>query len=91
MSESGTTVVAGLAGVPTASTGKISTPALIHAMIHAGKGVSDLILSPGRPPQVEMHGHLTAVKIAELPLLQPADTARIASDLIGGNKQAMPS
>jgi twitching motility protein PilT len=67
------------------------TQAMILAMLNSGKGVSDLILSPGRPPQVELHGQLTPVAIAELPMLLPADTTRIAGDLIGSNKQAMQS
>ncbi len=70
---------------------KVPTTKLIHAMLNAGAGVSDLILSPGRPPQVEMHGDLTAVNVPGLPLLGPPDTARVASDLIGGNQQAMRS
>jgi twitching motility protein PilT len=67
------------------------TPAVILAMLNSGKGISDLIFSPGRPPQVEQHGALIPVAIAELPLLQPADTARVARDLIGGNVQALRS
>jgi twitching motility protein PilT len=68
-----------------------STPDVIAAMLDSGKGISDLIFSPGRPPQVERHGSLTAVDIAELPLLQPGDTARIAHDLMRGNEQALQS
>jgi len=30
--------------------GTVSTPALIGAMLDSGKGISDLIFSPGRPP-----------------------------------------
>jgi len=33
-----------------------STPAVIGAMLDSGTGISDLIISPGRPPQVEQHG-----------------------------------
>ncbi len=36
-----------------------------------------------------MHGQLTPVSIPEVTVLQPADTTRIAGDLIGANKQAM--
>jgi twitching motility protein PilT len=68
---------------------KLPTPALIQTMLNSGAGVSDLIFSPGRPPQVEMHGHLTPVAVPENPVLQPADTARVAGDLIGPNKQAV--
>jgi len=64
-----------------------ATPALISAMLDSGAGISDLIFSPGRPPQVERHGDLATVPIAELPLLRPEHTARIARDLIGGNPQ----
>jgi twitching motility protein PilT len=58
-------------------------------MIDSGKGISDLIFSPGRPPQVERQGDLTPVVVAELPLLRPEDTARIAADLVAGNEQAL--
>jgi len=64
-----------------------ATPALITAMLDSGAGISDLIFSPGRPPQVERHGDLATVALAELPLLRPEHTARIARDLIGGNAQ----
>jgi twitching motility protein PilT len=74
-----------------AAPARMPTQAMILAMLNSGKGVSDLILSPGRPPQVELHGQLTPVAIAELPMLLPADTTRIAGDLIGSNKQAMQS
>jgi twitching motility protein PilT len=55
------------------------------------KGASDLIFSPGRPPQVELHGHLRALKFEGLPVLLPEHTAKIASDLIGSDKHAMDS
>jgi twitching motility protein PilT len=57
-------------------------------MLKSAKGVSDLIFSPGRPPQVEVTGRLLAVKVPGLEMLTPADTARIAADLIGANKIA---
>ena len=66
----------------------ISTPELIGAMLDSGKGISDLVFSPGRPPQVEQQGDL-AVVVPGLPLLRPEDTARIAGDLIGGNQPAL--
>ncbi|HZR95769.1 MAG TPA: type IV pilus twitching motility protein PilT, partial [Gaiellaceae bacterium] len=37
------------------------------------------------------HGHLTAVEIAQIPLLLPEHTARVARDLINGNVQALRS
>jgi hypothetical protein len=43
------------------STDAIPTPVLLAGMLRASEKVSDLIFSPGRPPQVEIHGQLTAV------------------------------
>ena len=75
-----------LFGESTGPLGSIGTPAVIAAMLDAGSGISDLIFSPGRPPQVELHGELVAVKIPNLPMLRAEDTAQIARDLIGGNE-----
>ncbi len=72
-----------------ADAGPMTTAALITAMLDSGKGISDLIFSPGRPPQVEKHGELKAVAIPQMPILQAEDTARIARDLIGDNEQAL--
>ena len=63
----------------------IDTPALIGAMLDSGKGISDLIFSPGRPLQVERHGELTPVEVPGFEMLTPSATARIARDLIGGS------
>jgi twitching motility protein PilT len=67
----------------------IATAALIGAMLDSGKGISDLIFSPGRPPQVERHGELQVVAIPECSPLHATDTAQIARDLIGGNEHAL--
>ena len=67
----------------------IATAALIGAMLDSGKGISDLVFSPGRPPQVEKQGHLIGVAVPGLPLLKPEDTARIAGELIRGNETAL--
>ena len=64
----------------------ISTPALITAMVKYNAKVSDLIISPHRPPQVELGGQL--VIVPGLPVLSAQDTARLAADLIGTNKRA---
>jgi len=69
----------------------VPTGDLIKVMLTEGKGISDLVFSPGRPPQVEKHGELVAVAVPELPLLRPEDTARVAADLIGSNAQALSS
>jgi twitching motility protein PilT len=63
----------------------VETPAVITAMTTAGPGISDLVFSPGRPPQIERFGQLETVTIPGLPVLRPEDTAAVASDLIAGN------
>ena len=73
---------------PGDASGKFAA-AMIMAMLDSGEGISDLIFSPGRPPQVERHGHLTAVQIPQVPELEPEHTARIARELIAGNGQAL--
>jgi twitching motility protein PilT len=62
---------------------------VLAAMLGVSKQVSDLIFSPGRPPQVELNGELVPVKIPGLPLLTPDITAQVAVDLIGKNKVAV--
>ena len=69
----------------------MTTPALIQAMIDSGDGISDLVFSPGRPPQVERHGELVPVPIAAVPVLRPEDTAGLACDLINGNEYVLKS
>ncbi len=73
----------------TDKTRAMATPALIQEMINSGDGISDLVFSPGRPPQVERHGDLVPVSIAQLPVLRPQDTAGLACDLINGNEQVL--
>ena len=64
----------------------IPTDVLIQQMLDSGSGISDLVFSPGRPPQVERFGNLTPVEVAQLPMLKPEDTAALAHDLIKGNE-----
>src|SRR5271165_535518 len=70
-------------------TGSIPTPVLLAGMLRASEKVSDLIFSPGRRPQIEIYGQLTAVEMAGVGTLSADDTRRIAADLIGTNKQAI--
>jgi twitching motility protein PilT len=67
----------------------VATTAIITAMTRAAKHVSDLIFSPGRPPQIESNGQLVEVVIPNVGRLTPEDTARIAGDIIGTNKLAV--
>ena len=70
-------------------TGRVATPALLGAMLHAAEKISDLIFSPGRPPQVQVYGQMIPVQVAGLTVLTADDTRHIAADLIGDNKQAV--
>jgi twitching motility protein PilT len=67
----------------------VATPELIQAMLRSGHGISDLIFSPRRPPQVEQHGELTPVATDLIPMLSAADTSRIARDVVSGNLHAL--
>ena len=70
------------------SSPSIATPDLIRALVDSGPGISDLVFSPGRPPQVERHGVLVPVDVPALPVIRPDDTLGIATDLMGDNDQA---
>jgi twitching motility protein PilT len=78
-----------LFGIDSSALASKTAGAMILAMLDAGEGVSDLIFSPGRPPQVERHGELVAVPIPGMKLLLPDQTARLACELIAGNEQAL--
>ena len=70
-------------------TDSIPTSVLLAGMLRVSEKVSDLIFSPGRPPQVEIHGQLVGVEMPRSGTLSADDTRRIAADLIGNNKQAI--
>src|SRR5262249_25183053 len=76
-------------GVLTMST--INFSEVVQEMLRVSDKISDLIFSPGRPPQVELIGKLTAVRLSGLEVLTPTHTAAIAKALIGGNKTAEES
>src|SRR4029077_711202 len=69
--------------------GKVATPALLAAMLRAADKISDLIFSPGRPPQVQVYGRLIPVQVPGMSVFTADDTRHIAADLIGDNKQAI--
>jgi len=66
-------------------------PVLLLGMLGVSDKVSDLILSPGSFPMVELSGKLAPVKLSGMSPLTPEDTRRIAYELIDGNKQATDS
>jgi len=79
-------------GTPTAAPEQIGpapTANIIASMLQAAPKTSDLIFSPGRAPQVELHGQLMQLKIKGVGVLSAEDTARIAADLIGRNSFAV--
>src|SRR2546430_16552028 len=75
---------------PPSGTGSAATQALLTAMLHADDQVSQLIFSPGRPPQIEVSGALVEVQAPGLDLLSADDTRRLASDLVGRKNAAIP-
>jgi twitching motility protein PilT len=60
-------------------------------MLSASDKVSDLIFSPGRPPQIELTGKLQPVRVPGLEKLTPAHTAGIAKLIIGTHSTANES
>jgi twitching motility protein PilT len=74
---------------PSTGAGAMAAHTLLSSILRANNQVSDLIFSPGRVPQVEVNGQLIAVQGAGLRPFSADDTRRIASDLIGENKQAI--
>jgi twitching motility protein PilT len=64
---------------------------VVQKMLAVSDKISDLIFSPGRPPQVELIGKLTPVHVPGMELLTPAHTSGVAKALIGSNKTAEES
>jgi twitching motility protein PilT len=59
---------------------------LLETMLDAAPGISDLNLSVGRPPQVEVDGQLRPVKFAGIERLLPYQTELIAMRLLAGKR-----
>src|SRR3954462_11634186 len=64
---------------------------VLQQMLGLSDKVSDLIFSPGRPPQVELVGKLQPVRVEGLEKLTPAQTFGIAKIMIGDNASASES
>lgn len=62
--------------------------AVLKMMLDVDPRVSDLIFSPGRPPQVELSGDLEGVPIRGLELLKPPQIKLFAEIMLAGNGQA---
>jgi twitching motility protein PilT len=76
-----------------ATTGAPAAPQLnfinvLQRMLAVSDRVSDLIFSPGRPPQVELMGELQPVQVPGLEKLLPAHTGGIAKIIIGNHQTA---
>ncbi|HEX8338924.1 MAG TPA: PilT/PilU family type 4a pilus ATPase, partial [Pyrinomonadaceae bacterium] len=61
---------------------------VLQRMLSVSDKVSDLIFSPGRPPQVELLGELQPVEVPGLEKLLPAHTASLAKVIIGNHPTA---
>jgi twitching motility protein PilT len=61
---------------------------LLETMLDAAPGISDLNLSVGRPPQVEVDGTLRPVAYAGVERLLPYQTELIAMRLLAGRRDA---
>jgi twitching motility protein PilT len=59
---------------------------LLETMLDAAPGISDLNLSVGRPPQVEVDGALRPVSFAGIERLLPYQTELIAMRLLAGRR-----
>jgi len=79
------------ATAPTTPTAPGATPnfiSVLRAMLSVSDKVSDLIFSPGRPPQIELVGKLQGVNVPGLEKLTPAHTSAIAKLIIGNHQEA---
>jgi len=73
------------------ATGSLNLATILQRMLAVSDKVSDLIFSPGRPPQIELVGKLQPVAIPGLDKLTPPQTAAIAKLIIGPNEEAAQS
>ena len=74
-----------------ANTPSLNFIAVLRQMLKTSDKVSDLLFSPGRPPQVELAGKLIPVRFPGLEKLTPAHTAGMAKVIIGDHDSATES
>src|SRR6266852_3278282 len=74
-----------------ATPGSLNLANVLQHMLEVSDKVSDLIFSPGRPPQVELVSKLQGVPIPGLEKLTPAQTYAIAKIIIGNHESSLES
>jgi twitching motility protein PilT len=74
-----------------AAPAQLNLAKILQQMLGVSDKVSDLIFSPGRPPQIELVGKLQPVPITGVDKLTPAQTFGIAKLIIGDNESATES
>ncbi|MGH9446490.1 MAG: hypothetical protein ACRD3O_12295, partial [Terriglobia bacterium] len=67
---------------------QLSIAEMLRILLGTPRKVSNIILSPARPPQADFAGGLVEVRSQGLTTLAPEDTRRIAMELMGKNTQA---
>ena len=83
--------VTGTHATETASVAPLNFVHVLQTMLSVSSKVSDLIFSPGRPPQVELLGKLQGVAYPGLEKLLPAHTSGISKIIMGKNPAAVES
>jgi twitching motility protein PilT len=73
---------------PTQPTAPLNLAKIIQQMLSVSDKVSDLIFSPGRPPQIELLGKLHPVPATGIEKLTAAQTVAISKLIIGENQNA---
>jgi twitching motility protein PilT len=73
---------------PTQPTAPLNLAKIIQQMLSVSDKVSDLIFSPGRPPQIELVGKLHPVPAPGVEKLTAAQTVAISKLIIGENHSA---
>jgi twitching motility protein PilT len=74
-----------------APTAPLNLASVLQKMLEVSDKVSDLIFSPGRPPQIELVGKLQPVDVAGIDKLSANQTLGIAKIIIGDNDSAKES
>jgi twitching motility protein PilT len=73
---------------PAGASPQLNFISVLQRMLSVSDKVSDLIFSPGRPPQVELMGELQPVPVPGLEKLLPTHTASLAKLIIGNHQTA---